>query len=324
MRHLNYSHLLYFWTVARDGSIAKATEVLHLTPQTISGQLKLLEESVGSPLFNRVGRRLELTDLGRLVFGYADDIFSLGRELAEVVRGKVDIAPSTLSVGITDTLPKLTAYRMIEPALNMDHPSRVICREGSLEALLADLAVHRLDVVLSDSPLLGGLNVRAYNHVLGESLVAFFAPAPTARRLTPRFPGSLDGEPILLPVAGTPLRRSLDEWFEIQGIHPRVVGEFADSALLKAFGRAGVGVFPGSEVTKAEICHMYNVVQIGVTTEVRERYYAISPERRLKHPAVVKISEQSQAHLEAALRTRATKATRTSVKKVRTRKSPRS
>lgn len=324
MRHLNYSHLLYFWTVAREGSIAKATEVLHLTAQTISGQMKLLEESVGAPLFSRVGRRLELTDLGRLVFGYADEIFSLGGELAEVVREKIAVVPSTLSVGVTDTLPKLIAHRMIEPALKMYHPSRVICSEGSLEALLADLAVHRLDVVLSDSPLLGSLNVRAYNHVLGESLVAFFAPAPTARRLTRRFPESLDGEPILLPLAGAPLRRSLDEWFEIRGIHPRVVGEFADSALLKAFGRAGVGVFPGSVATKAEICHMYNVVQIGIATEVRERYYAISPERRLKHPAVLKISEQSQAHLEAARTTPTPKARRTSTKKARRRKSPRS
>ena len=324
MRHLNYSHLLYFWTVARDGSIAKATEVLHLTPQTISGQLKLLEESIGGPLFNRVGRRLELTDLGKLVFDYADKIFSLGGELTEIVKGQLSVAPSTLSVGITDTLPKLIAHRMIEPALRMAQPSRIICREGNLEVLLADLAVHRLDVVLSDSPLLGGLNVRAYNHVLGESNVAFFASAQSARRLAGRFPASLEAEPILLPLVGTPLRRSLDEWFELQGIHPRVVGEFADSALLKAFGRAGVGVFPGPVVNSAEICHMYNVTQIGETAEVRERYYAISPERQLKHPAVIAISEQSQAHFEAAQNIKKPKVTRPPSSKRRDKKPARS
>jgi LysR family transcriptional activator of nhaA len=297
MRHLNYNHLLYFWTVARDGSIAKAAEVLHITPQTISGQIKLLEETVGGPLFNRVGRRLEPSDLGKLVYGYADEIFSIGTELAQVVKGKISAMPSSLVLGVTDTVPKLIAYRMIEPALAMDPATRVICREGSLENLLAELAVHRLDVVLSDSPLMGNFNVRAYNHVLGESHIAFFAPRRTARRLAKGFPGSLDGMPMLLPVADTPLRRSLDEWFELHNIHPIVVGEFADTALLKAFGRAGAGVFPGSAVMEEEICRMYRVETIGATAEVRERYYAISPERRLKHPAVVAISEQSQERL---------------------------
>lgn len=297
MRHLNYSHLLYFWTVARDGSIAQASQVLHLTPQTISGQLKLLEESVGGPLFNRVGRRLELSDLGRLVFSYADEIFSLGGELAQVVKGKITSVPSVLNVGITDSVPKLIAYRMIEPALTMEDPLRVVCREGGLEALLAELAVHRLDVVLSDSPLPSGLNVRAYNHVLGETDVAFYAPRRTARDLAKQFPKSLNGVPMLLPVVGTPLRRSLDEWFEVQDIRPRVVAEFHDTALLKAFGQAGVGVFPGTVAMETEIVRMYHVEVIGRMHDVRVRYFAISPERRLKHPAVMKICAQSRERL---------------------------
>lgn len=297
MRHLNYSHLLYFWTVARDGSIAKASQVLHLTPQTISGQLKLLEDSVGGALFNRVGRGLELSDLGRVVFSYADEIFTLGGELAQVVKGKITTVPATLNVGITDSVPKLIAYRIIQPALVMDEAPRVVCREGQLDALLGDLAVHRLDVVISDSPLPSGLNVRAYNHVLGDTGVAFFAPKQRAKTLSKGFPRSLDGEPMLLPVHGTPLRRSLEEWFETIEVHPHVVAEFDDSALLKAFGDAGAGVFPGSVAMESAICRMYSSSVVGRTADVRERFFAISPERRLKHPAVVRISEQSRERL---------------------------
>ncbi len=300
MRHLNYSHLLYFWTVARDGSIAKASQTLHLTPQTISGQIKLLEEAVGGVLFDRVGRRLQLSELGRVVFGYANEIFSIGGELAQVVKGKITTAPATLNVGITDSVPKLIAYRMIEPALNMENSPRVVCREGRLESLLADLAVHHLDVVISDSPLPSGLNIRAYNHVLGETGVGFFAPKKKAKSLAKGFPRSLDGQPMLLPTVGTPLRRSLDEWFNAQGIVPRIVAEFDDSALLKTFGYAGAGVFPGASTMERVICQVYNAGLIGITQEVRKRFFAISGERRLKHPAVILISEQSREKLFAS------------------------
>lgn len=300
MRHFNYSHLLYFWTVARDGSIAKASQALHLTPQTISGQLKLLEGAIGGALFNRVGRRLELSDLGRLVYSYADEIFSIGIELSQIVKTNLTAVPSTLNVGITDSVPKLIAYRLLEPALTMDEPPRVVCREGRFEALLGDLAIHHLDMVISDSPLPSGLHVRAYSHILGETDVAFFAPKSKQKALAKGFPRSLDGQPMLLPTVGTPLRRSLNEWFDMNEIHPRIVGEFDDSALLKAFGEAGAGVFPGSTAIEQMICRMYNVTIVGRTHDVRERFFVISPERRIKHPAVLRISEQSREHLFAA------------------------
>ena len=297
MRHFNYSHLLYFWTVARDGSIAKASQSLHLTPQTISGQLKLLEGAVGGALFNRVGRRLELSDLGRLVYSYANEIFSVGIELAQIVKANVKAGPTTLNVGITDSVPKLIAYRLLEPALTMDVPPRMVCGEGRLEVLLGELAIHQLDVVISDSPLPSGLHVRAYNHILGETDTAFFAVKSKQKVLAKDFPRSLDGHPMLMPAPGTPLRRSLDEWFDMNEIHPRIVGEFDDSALLNAFGEAGAGVFPGPTAIERVICRMYNVAVIGRTHDVRERFFVISSERRIKHPAVLRISEQSREHL---------------------------
>ena len=297
MRHLNYNHLLYFWTVVREGSIARASETLHLTPQTISGQLKLLDEAAGGRLFNRVGRRIEPSALGKLVYSYADEIFTLGSELAQVVRSKITTKAASLTVGITDSVPKLLAYRMIRPALDADDSLRVICREGSLETLLAELAVHRLDVVLSDTPLSSGLNIRAYSHTLGESLIGFFSPRKLARRLQPGFPRSLHGVPMLLPVPATSMRLSLESWFEENNIQPRVIGEFDDSALLKVFGSAGAGVFPGPSAIEKEICQMYRVELIGVAENVREIFYAISPERHLKHPAVVEIITQSHRQL---------------------------
>jgi LysR family transcriptional activator of nhaA len=298
MRHLNYNHLLYFWTVAKEGGVVKASELLHLTPQTISGQLKRLDEAVGEPLFRRAGRRLVLSDMGKMVFQYADEIFSLGRELAQVVRGLSPAAPAELHVGVTDSLPKLIAYRMLEPALSLPEPVRVVCREARLEPLLAELAVHRLDLVLSDAPVPPGLNVRAYNHLLGRSGVSFFAAGRDAKRESRRFPDRLAELPMLLPASGTPLRFALDQWFERLGIAPRVIAEFEDSALLKTFGRASRGVFPGATAIEDDICSMYRVAVIGRTDAVEERFYAISPERKLKHPAVVAISQRAQTLLE--------------------------
>ena len=294
MRHLNYSHLLYFWTVAREGSIARASEVLHLTPQTISGQLKLLEESVGEALFHRVGRGLALTETGRIVNQYADEIFSLGAELAQRVRRKELGAPVALNVGVANSIPKLIAYRILEPALRLKDPLRIVCREGDLEALLGDLAVHRLDLVLSDRPIGSGLNVRAYNHSLGSSSVSMFAHRRIARRYAKSFPSSLDGAPLLLPAESTALRRALDEWFDRHEVTPRVVAEFDDSALMKAFGEAASGVFPAPDAIASEVEQMYEAKRIGTTAGVTESFFAISPERKIKHPAVLQITEMAR------------------------------
>ena len=298
MRHLNYSHLQYFWAVAREGSIVKAAEVLHLTPQTISGQLKLLEESVGEPLFNRVGRRLILSEMGNIVFQYADEIFGIGAELANMVRGKQNASGTlTFNVGIVNSLPKLIAERVIAPAFDLEDPLRIRCHEGELDGLLGELAVHRLDLVLSDQPLPTGLSLRAYNHFLGESSLSFFARRNDARRYKGRFPASLTNAPMLLPLQHSALRRRLDDWFESEGLAPRIIGEFDDSALLKAFGEAGAGLFAAPTVIEREICRMYHMSVVGQTEAVTERFYAISPERRLKHPAIVLITDVARADL---------------------------
>jgi LysR family transcriptional activator of nhaA len=297
MRHLNYSHLQYFWAVAREGSIAKASKSLHLTPQTVSGQLKLLDEAVGQPLFNRVGRHLVLSDMGRVVFEYADEIFSVGAELANVVRGNHLTGPTTLSVGIVSSMPKLIAERVIAPALMGEHPIRVRCHEASLEQLLSELAVHKLDIVLSDRAVPDGLGLKAYAHRLGESGMSFFALRSKARRYRGKFPASLNDAPMLLPSQHSALRRRLDDWFESQDLAPRIVGEFDDSALLKAFGEAGVGIFAAPTVIEEEICRMYRMAVIGQTSDIQERFYAISVERRLKHESVVMITETARADL---------------------------
>lgn len=297
MRHLNYSHLQYFWAVAREGSIVKASEVLHLTPQTISGQLKLLEESVGQPLFNRSGRRLVLSEMGRLVFDYADEIFSIGGELASVVRGQQTRGPSTLVIGIVSSMPKIIAERIVAPALTGNEAVRIRCHEATLEKLLSELAVHRLDLVLSDQPVPAGLSLRAYNHRLGESGMSFFARSNTARHYRRSFPKSLDDAPMLLPTQSSAMRRRMDEWFESESISPRIIGEFDDSALMKAFGEAGSGLFGAPTVIETEICRMYRTSVIGRTESISERFYAISAERRLKHPSVVGITETARTGL---------------------------
>ena len=297
MRHLNYSHLQYFWTVAREGSVAQAAEVLNLTPQTISGQLKLLDEAVGQPLFDRVGRRLVLSETGRVVFEYAEEIFTVGAELANVVRSQQLGGPSSLSVGIVSSMPKLIAERIVAPAMMAEQSVRVRCHEASLEQLLSELAVHRLDIVLSDQPVPDGLNIKAYNHRLGESSMSFFASRSEARRYRARFPDSLGDAPMLLPSPNSALRRRLDDWFEAHEIFPRIVGEFDDSALLKAFGEAGAGIFAGPTVIAEEICRMYRMAVIGETDDIKERFYAISPERKLRHASVVLITDTARADL---------------------------
>lgn len=293
MEWLNYHHLLYFYTVARLGSVARAAVELRLAQPTISGQIRQLEGVLEERLFQRAGRGLALTDMGRIVLGYAEEIFGLGRELLDVVKGRPSGRPLRLVVGIADVVPKFVAWRLLQPALGMAEPVRLVCREGKSERLFAELSIQELDLVLSDAPLPPAARVKAYSHLLAESAVEFFAVPELAARYRKNFPASLDGAPVFLPTEATSLRRGLDQWFEELGVRPRIVAEFDDSALLKTFGQAGGGLFPAPAVIGAEIQRLYGVRAVGVvgSESVHERFYAISVERRLKHPAVLLISQ---------------------------------
>ncbi len=294
---LNYHHLLYFWMVAREGTIAKAGKILRLAQPTISGQIRALEESLGEKLFERRGRTLALTETGRLVYGYADEIFGLGRELQDALRGRPARGGLRLHVGISDALPKLVSYRLLEPALRMGEPVELVCTEDKSERLLTELATRGLDLVLTDAPIGAGSGVRAYNHFLGECDTSFFGSDALVAKCRKAFPRSLDGMPLLLPRASSTLRRQIDRWLEVAGIRPRVVGEFDDSALMKMFGERGEGLFPAPTVIEREIRAHYGVRVAGRTSEVKERFYAITVERRIKHPAVARISEVAQQQL---------------------------
>lgn len=303
MRGINYNHLYYFWMVAKEGGIARAGEVLHLTPQTISGQLHVLEESLGAKLFTRSGRNLVLTDMGRLALSYADEIFRLGAEMEDVLEGRVSGQALRFTVGIVDVVPKMIAYRLLEPALHLAEPVRIVCREGKLDNLLADIAVHKLDMVLADTPIGTAANVRAFNHLLGECGITFFAARELAPSYRSRFPESLRDAPMLLPATNTALRGALMQWLDQLNIQPRIAGEFEDSALMNAFGQAGVGIFIAPNVIEQEVMRQYDVEPIGRTDRVRERFYAISAERRLRHPAVVAVSNAARLEIFTAART---------------------
>jgi LysR family transcriptional activator of nhaA len=294
---LNYHHLLYFWTAAREGSIGRAARSLGLAQPTISGQIRELERRLGHPLFRRQGRQLVLTDVGRTAFDYAEEIFAIGRELLDVTKGRLGGRPLRFTVGITDDVPKLIAYRLLEPALRLAQPLALACREGPMERLLADLALHELDVVIADSAIPARVAVKGFSHLLGQCGVTIFAAPALAARHRRGFPGSLDGAPMLLPTHDSVLRRSLDPWFEARGIQPHVAGEFADSALLKVFGQAGRGLFAGSTVIEREIGRQYGVRVVGRVPDVIERFYAISIERRLEHPAVIALAESARDRL---------------------------
>ena len=297
MEWLNYHHLLYFWLVAREGSLARASTELRLAQSTVSGQIRSLEHVLGEKLFARSGRRLVPTEIGRVVYRYADEIFSLGRELQDVIKGRPVGRPLRLVVGIADVVPKLVAQRLLEPALKLSVPVHLVCHEDKPDRLLAELAVHSLDVVLADAPVGPTVRIRAFNHLLGECDVVFFATAKLAATYKRGFPKSLDGAPVILPTENTTLRRSLDQWFATRGIHPRVVGEFEDNALLKVFGQAGMGLFPAASVIADEVQRQYRVRPIGKLDGLRERFYAISVDRKLKHAAVIAISEEARQKL---------------------------
>ena len=297
MEWLNYHHLQYFWTVAKEGTIAAACEKLNVAQPTISAQIRALEKSVGEKLFRKTGRNLVLTDIGRVVYRYADDIFSIGNELLDTLNDRPTGRPIKFSVGVAETLPKLVVYKLLEPTLHLPERIQLFCREGNTTELIADLAVHELDIVLSDSPIGPDLKVRAYNHLLGECGVSILGTEKLASSCRPNFPHSLDGMPILLPSRNTALRRSLDQWFEQKDIHPIMVGEFADRALLKEFGQAGVGVFATPTIIENQIKRQYKVEKIGRLDEVRDKFYAISVERKVKHPAVVAIADSARKTL---------------------------
>ena len=294
---INYKHLRYFWAVAREGGVARASERLHLTPQTISGQLSLLEEHLGVDLFSRVGRNLELTDSGRLVLSYADEIFSLGGELEEVIHQLPDDRPQLFRVGVVDVVPKSIAHRVLQPALHMPEPVRMVCREASLDMLLAELAVHRLDLVLADRTIPPTISTRGFSHKLGECAVSFFAKEKLKKKLKGDFPRCLEGAPILLPSSGTQLRSGIDKWLDKHRIHPRMVAEFDDSALMKVFGQEGAGIFIAPAAIEAEVEWQYQVAAIGRVDEVKARFYAISVERKVTHPVVSAVVEAARESL---------------------------
>ena len=297
MKWLNYNHLQYFWAVARAGSIVGASEELLVSQPTISLQIRELERALGRKLFERSGRRLVLTDAGRLVYGYANEIFQAGQELANALEHQPAGRSLRLSVGIVDVIPKTIVYKLLEPALQLDQPVRVVCREDKSDRLLSDLAARRFDVVLSDGPIGTGVNVRGFNHLLGECGISFFAEPALAARHRRKFPKSLDAAPMLLPTENTAMRRALALWFESQRVHPVVAGEFDDSATMNSFGRAGMGIFPAPTVVEDEVRREYGVRVIGRTNAVRERYYAITVQATLQHPAVVAIREAARKEL---------------------------
>jgi len=297
MERLNYHHLLYFWMVSREGTVARAATKLRLAQPTLSGQIRALEAALGERLFVRAGRGLRLTEMGRVVSGYADEIFALGRELQESVKGQPTGKPLRLAVGVAHALPKLVAYRLLEPALGLAEPVRLAVRVQSTEKLLASLATLELDVVLTDRVAPPTVSVRAFNHLLGDCGVTLFAARGSARKFRRGFPGSLQGAPFLLPGETSTLRRGLEQWLESERIRPRIVGEFDDSTLIEVFGQAGRGIFAAPSIVEASVRRQYAVEVVGRTDRVRERFYAISTERRLKHPAVIAITESARREL---------------------------
>lgn len=297
MRSLNYHHLSYFWMVAKEGTITKASQRLRLAQPTISVQIRTLEEHLEVELFDRSGRTLVLTEAGRIVFRYADDILALGREMLDVLKERPVNRPLRLAVGLAFVVPKLIAYQLLRPALELTPGVLVECYEDRVDHLLTQLASHELDLVISDAPLGPGVAVKAYNHPLGESATTFFAVRSLAVRLRRGFPQSLDGAPYLMPMGGNAMRRELERWFDSLGIRPHVVGQFDDSALLKVFGQSGVGAFATPSVIEKEVRQQYHVEVVGRTSEVKERFYAISAERKVKHPGVLAISDAARTKL---------------------------
>ena len=294
---MNYHHLLYFWVVAREGSVAKAARELKLAQPTVSGQIKALEAAIGQRLFQRSGRNLVLTEVGTVTYRYAEEIFGLGRELQETLKGRPAGGPVRFVVGVADQLPKLVVRRLLEPAFHLSEPVRVIVRDGPPDRLVADLAIHALDLVLTDAPIAPTIRVRAFSHPLGECSVSVFAVPRLASAYQKNFPRSLDGAPIILPTEGSTLRRSFEQWCVEHSIRPRIIAEADDSALLMTLGEAGLGVFVAPSVVEDEVVRQHGVRVLGRLDRVRERFYALSIDRKLRHPAVVAICDRAREEL---------------------------
>lgn len=298
---MNFKHLHYFWVAARAGGVIRAGEQLHTTPQTLSSQIKLLEERLGRKLFKKSGRRLELTEDGRVALGYADEIFNLGGELEQAMREKRDSKRVIeFRVGVADSVAKTMAYRLLEPALHLGEPVRLSCAEGKFDDLLGRLAIHRFDLVIADAPLPPRVSVKAFNHALGTSAVSFFATPRLHAQLRGPFPGCLDGAPMLVPAAGTALRGQFDAWLTRHQLHPLVVAEFDDGALMTAFGREGRGLFMAPSTLEADLLSQYGVMTVGRSDELEEAFYAISVERRITHPCVAAITQAARGELFSA------------------------
>ncbi|RDL21818.1 LysR family transcriptional activator of nhaA [Pseudomonas sp. URMO17WK12:I10] len=293
---LNYRQLHYFWVVARTGSIVRASEQLNLTPQTISGQITLLEQAYGVELFQRVGRQLELTETGRQALTYAEQMFQLGGELEAMLRAGPQ-EQILFRVGVADVVPKSIVYRLLAPTMELENVLRINCREDKLERLLADLAIQRLDLVISDSPMPPHLDIKGYSQKLGECGLSFFATPTLALQHDGPFPECLHDAPLLIPGQETVLRSRLLRWLGDQHLQPRIVGEFDDSALMQAFGQSGSGIFVAPSVIAEEVCRQYGVQLIGQTEAVNESFYAISVERKVKHPGIVAITEGARRDL---------------------------
>ena len=293
-RQMNYNHLRYFYTVARKGSIAKASEELHVSPQTISGQLTIFEEYLGISLFDRKGKRLVLNDMGKLVYNYAEDIFALGTALQQSIKAKDLSQQFVFTAGIVDVIPKVLAAGILEHGFELDGPVKLVCKEGDLDTLLADLALNKTDFILSDRPLSSGIAVKAYSHFLGECGLSFCADKSTAKKLQKDFPQSLHKHPFLICGDKASQKASLHAWFDTEQIHPKIVAEFDDSALMKFFGQAGHGVFAIPTMIEGHVLRQYDVSVIGRTDAIKERFYAISPERKVKHPGVKLLLESAQ------------------------------
>ncbi|MBL7685079.1 MAG: transcriptional activator NhaR [Deltaproteobacteria bacterium] len=297
MEWQNYNHLFYFWMIVKEGGVTKAAEKLRLAQSTISAQMRLLEDSLGEKLFEKDGRKLKLTEAGQIVHRYTEEIFSLGQEMKETLRGKPSGKSLQMVVGVTDAMPKLITYQLLEPAFHMPENVYLTCKEDHLQNLLTELALHQLDIVLSDTPLDSVSNVKAYNHLLGECGVSFFGTKSLKQSTSKKFPDLLEGAPFLLPGKGSLLRKNLEHWFEAKKVSPYYIAEFADSALIKVFAQTGMGFFVAPTCIEKEIQRQYEVVVVGRTKEITEKFYAISVERKLKHPAVLAICDSARKKL---------------------------
>lgn len=286
MKNLNYKHLRYFWVVAKTGSIAKAAEQLFLTPQSISGQLTEFARSLGVELFQKAGRNLELTDAGRRVLGYADEIFSIGDELLDVIRNQPKKKAMNLRIGLADCVSKSMVHRLLEPAFNASESVKLICREGRLLSLLSELSIHRLDLIIADKPMPANLHVKGFNHLIGESSMALFGTSALIKKYKSKFPASLNQAPFLLIGEDAAVRVKINNWLAQQNIHPQIKGEFDDSALMKAFGQAGEGLFFAPAAIADDICQQYQVQKLADVGGVSEQLYVITTERQLTHPLV--------------------------------------